>query len=243
MTDLQRKDLSLVHRVRGPESTPDPGERPPLLILLHGVGSNELAMAGLSRSFDPRFIVISARSPIQLAPFAFAWFHVTFTADGPVIDGDEAHVAWSRMTAFVDEAVAAYGADPAQVFLAGFSQGGIVALATLLTAPERIAGAVCMSGRLPPEVLPHVAAAERLRGKPVLIVHGVHDDVLGVDFARGARATLGRWPVDLVYHELDLGHTTSPASLALVAGWLTDRIEGGALRTARPAGPGPDPAG
>jgi phospholipase/carboxylesterase len=226
MADLKRKDLSLVHRVRAAGAPAVPPDRPPLLILLHGVGSNELAMAALSDSFDPRFIVVSARSPIPLGPFAFAWFNVTFTPNGPVIEADEAEAAWLRVTRFIDEAVAAYDADPRQVFAVGFSQGGIVALATMLTAPERLAGAVCMSGRLPPEVLPHIVGPDRLRDKPVLIVHGVNDDVLGVAFARSARTILGQLPVALEYHEFEIGHTTSPASLAVVSDWLTRRLAG-----------------
>jgi phospholipase/carboxylesterase len=224
MPHLPRKDLSLAHRVRVPGVQPAPPDRPPLLILLHGVGSNELAMAALSDAFDPRFIVVSARSPIQLEPFAYAWFHVTFTPNGPLIDGDEAEAAWTRAAHFIDEVVGAYDADPRKVFAAGFSQGGIVALTTMLTAPERLAGAVCMSGRLPPEVLPQVVGPDRLRDKPVLIVHGVHDDVLGVEFARDARTTLRQLPLALEYREFDMGHATTPASLAVVSAWLTQQL-------------------
>jgi len=195
-----------------------------MLILLHGVGSNELAMAALMEWFDPRFVVVSVRAPIELQPFAFAWFHVTFTDDGPVIEGDEAVAAWRAASTFVDEAVTAYDADPSRVFLAGFSQGGIVALGTILMTPERVAGAVCMSGRLPPELLAHIAPAERLQAKPILLVHGVHDETLGIDFARSAKAFLGTLPVDLEYHEFEMGHSTTDESMAVVAGWLSARL-------------------
>ena len=182
-------------------------------------------MAGLAPSFDPRCIVISARAPLQVGPFAWAWLDVTFTPDGPVIDADQAREAWLGMARFVREAVAAYEADPHRVFLGGFSQGGIVALMTMLTAPELLAGAFCMSGRLPPEVLPHAAAPDRLAGKPVLIVHGWQDEVLGIAYAREARRRLADLPVDLTYRELELGHTTSEESIAAVARWLTDRLD------------------
>jgi phospholipase/carboxylesterase len=225
MPDLNRLPLSLGHRVRAPSSPARIGERPPLLILLHGVGSNELAMAGLAPAFDPRCLVLSARAPRQVGPFSWAWLDVTFMPGGPVIDAEEARQAWLAMAAFVDEAVDAYGADPRRVFLGGFSQGGILALMTLLTSPERLAGAFCMSGRLAPEVLPHAAPPDRLAGKPVLIVHGRDDDVLGVTYARDARRQLAELPVALTYRELDLGHTTSPESVEVVAAWLTDRLD------------------
>jgi len=218
--------LSLVHAVRPPAAPAGAeGTRPPLLILLHGVGSNEQSMASLAMAFDPRFLVISARSPIVLGPNAFAWFHVAFTAQGPVIAAEEAAAGWAQVARFIDEAVAAYGADPERVYLAGFSQGAIMALAAMLTAPERIAGVAAMSGRLLPEVLPHAAAPERLRGKPVLVVHGVLDEKLGVHFARSAREQLERLSLALTYLELPMGHTITQESLDRVASWLGAQLD------------------
>lgn len=221
----QRPRLSLAHRSRPPAIRAAQDAPPPLLILLHGIGGNELAMAALAGSFDARFLVLSPRAPIELKPFAFGWLNVTFTAHGPVIDGDEAIAAWTGMAAFVDEAVEAYRADANRVFLAGFSQGGILALMTLLTAPERVAGAVCMSGRLPGEVLPHVAPPDRLRGKPALIVHGREDQTLPIEYGRAANGQLRRLQLDVEYRELDLGHTTTDASIALVSAWLSARLD------------------
>ena len=196
-----------------------------MLVLFHGVGSNELSMASLAASFDPRLLVISARSPIEVGQFAYAWFHVTFGADGPEIDGDEAADGWRRATAFVSEAASVYGADSDRIFVGGFSQGGIVSLAAFLTAPEVFAGAVCMSGRLLPEVLPYSATDERLQGKPVLVVHGTADETLPVEHARRARAALQRKPIALEYREFPMGHTTSPESIQFVADWLRDRLD------------------
>lgn len=221
--------LSLVHRVRPPRPGANPpGTRPPLLLLLHGVGANEEQMAALAPAFDPRLVVVSARSPIVMGPNAFAWFHVTFTAQGPVIVEEEARAGWAHVARFAAEAVEAYGADPARVYVGGFSQGGIMSLAAILAAPERFAGAVCMSGRLLPEVLPHAAPGDALRGRPILIVHGEHDGKLGVHLARWARQQLEALPVELAYHELPMGHEVTRESVALVASWLRERLDGAA---------------
>ncbi len=215
--------LSLVHLVRDPAPRGD--ARPPLVVLLHGVGSNELSMAPLAPLLDPHALVIAARSPIELGPRAFAWFHVTFTPNGSVIDAAEAAAGWAHVARFVDEAVAAYDADPARVFVVGFSQGAIMGLAAMLTAPERLAGVAALSGRLLPEVLPHAAPDDALRGKPVLIVHGTDDEKLGVHLARSARETLSRWPLALEYRELPIGHTIAPAAVAEVRTWLRARLD------------------
>ena len=221
-----RVPLSLAHIVREPAANAaTPGEAPPLLLLLHGVGSNEQSMASLAPAFDSRFVVISARSPIVLGPNAFAWFHVEFTPQGSVINAAEAKEGWTRLATFIDEAVGAYGADPSRVYVAGFSQGAIMALATLLTAPDRITGVAAMSGRLLPEVLPYAAPAAMLVGKPVLIVHGTLDEKLGVHYARSAREQLAKFPLTLSYRELPIGHAVTQESVSIVGTWLTDLLD------------------
>ncbi len=222
MTDRAR--LSLVHRVR-PLAAGEPRVEPrPLLILLHGVGSNELAMAAVAQAFDPRFQVVSVRSPIELGPFAFGWFPIARTPGSPAVSDADVESAMSRLSAFIDEALAAYAGDPDRIFLAGFSQGGIVAVGYLLAHPGQVAGAVSMSGWLPPEVVPAEVDADALAGRAVLVLHGIDDQTIGIDAARAERAALSGFPVRLDYIELAIGHTTTEESVAIVAGWLADRL-------------------
>lgn len=223
--------LSLAHEVRPAQSgASGAGTPPPLLLLLHGVGANERQMTAIAPAFDPRLVVVSARSPIALGrgpsgQEGFAWFHVTFTADGPSIDRDEAEAGWAHVARFADESVEAYAADPARVYVAGFSQGGIMALAALLTAPERFAGAAVMSGRLLPEVIPHAADADALRGKRVLLVHGTGDQKLGIQLARWAREQLAEFPLAVDYRELPMGHGITEESLAVVTTWVSGLLD------------------
>ncbi len=220
------KELSLVHLVRpAVEGANALGANAPLLILLHGVGSNERDMFSLARSFDPRFVVVAARSPITLGPDSYGWFRVQFTDRGPVIDGEQAKAGWELLQRFIDEAVAAYDADPARVYVGGFSQGGIMSINAMLTVPEKIAAAVDMSGRLLPEVLPFVADAARLRGKPLLIVHGTADQVLGIEYGRTARAELEAFGLAVSYQEFPIAHTITRESLDVVTAWLTARLD------------------
>jgi phospholipase/carboxylesterase len=222
---MQEK-LSLVHSVRpAAPGTNGAGVRPPLLLLLHGVGANERQMTAIAPAFDPRLVVASVRSPLTMGPDAFGWFHVAFTANGPVIAEDEASDAWVRIARFAGEAVRAYHADPMRVYVGGFSQGGIISLTALLTAPEQFAGAFCMSGRLLPEVLPHVAG-DQLVDKPVLVVHGEYDSKLGVHLARWARTQLEQLHIDLTYRELPIGHEITRESVSEVSTWLTAQLEG-----------------
>ena len=225
---MERNPLSLTHLVRRPavESV----DRPPLLLLLHGVGSHEGDLYQLASYLDPRFFVVSARAPITLSPGSYAWFHVQFTRQGSVIVPEEAENSRQLLLRFIDELVETYQLDPHRVYVVGFSQGAILGLSMALTAPHKLAGLVAMSGRILPQVLPLKAADEDLKGLPVLVVHGVDDAVLPVSNGRESRDILSGLPVDLTYHEYPMGHQISSESLADIAAWLTghlDNEEGG----------------
>ena len=224
--------LLLTHLVRHPAPSASAaagagggGASPPLLILFHGVGANEQQMASVAPAFDPRLLVVSARSPIVLGPGSYAWFHVAFAASGPVIDAKEAKQGWCTLARFIDEATAAYGADPSRVYVGGFSQGGIISLAATLTSPGKIAGAMCMSGRLLPAAIPYAAPRDQLRGKPVAIVHGTQDTKLAIPYGRTAREKLEELGLDVAYREFDMAHTMTDESLAFVSGWLSARLD------------------
>ncbi|HEX4980002.1 MAG TPA: AAA family ATPase, partial [Acidimicrobiales bacterium] len=73
-----------------------------------------------------------------------------------------------------------------------FSQGAIMSLALALSEPEKVAGVLAMSGRLLPEAVERAAGPDRLRGLPVLVQHGIHDQVLPIEHGRAARDALER---------------------------------------------------
>ncbi|MDX1931968.1 MAG: alpha/beta fold hydrolase [Capsulimonadales bacterium] len=216
-----QKPLSLVHLMQFPRQSP----RPPLLILLHGVGSNEHDLFDLAGLLDPRFLTLSVRSPITFGPGAYGWYPVTFTPQGAVGDTRLAEEGRQKLITFIGEAVDTYGADPRQVYLLGFSQGAIMSLAVALTRPDLVAGAVVMSGRLLPEAFAHRADDAALRGLPILAVHGVLDTVLTIAEAREMNRKLSTLPLDLTYREYGMGHHTTPESISEVSRWLTARLD------------------
>jgi phospholipase/carboxylesterase len=221
--------LSLVHLVRQPHVK---GASTPLLLLLHGVGSNEYDLFGLAPYLDKRFLIISVRAPHTMGVDSFAWFEVNFTPQGPVIQPEQAEASRNRMITFLNEAVAAYGADPQQVYLMGFSQGAIMSASVALTRPELVAGVVLMSGRILPQIEPLVAAPEKLKGLPVLVVHGTSDGVLPINNGRDSQKRLSALPVDLLYREYPMGHEVSRESLADVTSWLSARLDDAGKREA-----------
>lgn len=213
--------LSLPHLVR---HAAQGAGAPPLLVLLHGYGSNEQDLIGLAPYLDERLLIVSARAPLTLTPGGYAWFHLDIGADGIRLDPQELARQAGLVAGFVEEAGAAYGADPRRVLVGGFSQGAMMSAAVLLSRPELVAGALLMSGALLPQAVPLLrrpgADPRELAGKPVLVVHGTYDGVLPIEFGRATRTALEALPVVLTYREYPMAHEVSVESLRAVAAWV-----------------------
>ncbi len=220
MTELP--PLPLTYLVRPPVRA---APNPPLLIMLHGVGSHEGDLFELASYLDDRFMVVSLRAPIALPQGGYGWYQVRFTPQGALADTEVAAQNQKVLNDFIRAAPTALGADPARVYLLGFSQGAIMSLNTMLTTPELLAGVVAMSGRLLLPLQPTWAEPERLQSFPALVVHGTYDNVLPVTDGRTVRDTLTTLPVDLTYREYPMAHQVSDASLRDIDSWLTARLD------------------
>jgi phospholipase/carboxylesterase len=207
----------------------------PLLVLLHGYGSNEDDLFGLAPYIDPRFAIVSARAPQVLGYGNYAWFPIEFDRDGVRVRQEDVRSAVATVVDFVSQAMAAYDAEPASTILAGFSQGATMAGAALLRQPGLADGGVLMSGFVTAEMaIGEVAtSADGLRGKPVLITHGLLDPVVPITSGRASRDLFHALGADVSYREYSMAHEISEACLEDVDAWLTDRV-------APPIAPTPD---
>lgn len=221
---METEKLALVHRTRMPAAATTV-ERPPLLLLLHGYGSNEDDLFGLAPYLDARFLVVSARAPHTLQAGSYAWFNLAFTERGIVADAEEATASLSVASKFIEELNGTYDFDAGRIYLMGFSQGAMMALALALTQPEKVAAVVAMSGRLPAQVVSQMAAPDALTGLPVFVAHGIYDPMIPLQDGRDARDTLAKLPVALTYREYPMAHEVTLESLGDISSWLRERLE------------------
>ncbi len=219
---VETAHLSLDHLIR--QSAQPTTHLPPLIVLLHGVGSHERDLFDLAQYLDPQCLVVSARAPNVLGPNSFAWYPVEFTATGPIIDAEAAEDSRLILLKFIDELIATYRVDARRVYLMGFSQGAIMSLAVALTEPEKVAGIVAMSGRLLPELQPKIVEARRLRNLPILMTHGRRDPIIPIGEARAANVYLSKLPLRLTYREYDMGHQITIESLNDIVAWLKEQL-------------------
>lgn len=194
-------DLSLSYRLR-----PAEGPAQGLVVLLHGVGSNEASMAGLAAVLPPSLAVALVRSPIALGPSAFCAFQVSFTANGPVIDAEAAEVSRGKLAVFIADLRARLRISAERTVVAGFSQGGIMSASLALTRPDSVAGFAILSGRILPEIAPLLAPAAELARLQALVTHGSFDNTLPVAWAERSDQWLGELGVQFDSRRYPAGH-------------------------------------
>ena len=104
--------LPLVYLEFGPRQPAPEGKKPPLLLLLHGVGANERDLLPLAPELDPRLQILSLRAPLTRGPNSYAWFTVAFLPAGYKIAPEQLEASRQRVVDFIRAAVERYDADP-----------------------------------------------------------------------------------------------------------------------------------
>ena len=216
-----KEKTTLHYLVRQPKTKTT---NPPLLLLLHGVGGNEQNLFSFANDLPDNLLVVSSRGPLTLGPESFAWFQVNFTSGHPQINEQQAEAARVTILNFIESLKNELDFDDKQVYLMGFSQGGIMSYSVALTEPEKIKGIAVMSGRLLPEVKPLIADAKRLDKLKVFISHGRQDAVLQFPYATASLAYLQTKGINPEFHQYDEGHTVNKQMFDDVNFWLKTNI-------------------
>jgi len=210
------KQLSFLKREAAPGSV-----NPWLLVLMHGVGSNEQDLFGLAPSVPANFHVVSLRAPNVVGPGSYAWFQFGITPQGQRVINKAQEAASRQLIAETVSALSQQlGVRPERVVIGGFSQGGIMALSLLLTQPQLVQGAMVLHSRLLDEVLPLMAAPAQLQGKQLWVSGGTWDQVLPLAHSHAIRAQVQQLPITLRYAEFANAHAISPDELAQAMQWL-----------------------
>ncbi|MCW7539213.1 dienelactone hydrolase family protein [Aquabacterium sp. A7-Y] len=217
---LQSEHVSLVYRWR--PALPSAARRP-LLILLHGVGGDESSMAPLIERLPADVHVALVRGPLAMAQGGYGWYSLQETAMGLRADPDQAEAARLLLLQFIAQLRQAHPFDPRQVYVAGFSQGGVLSASVGLTRPDKVAGIAILCGRILSQVKWQLAPDAQLSHLQAFLAHGGADEVIPSEHAVDAMHTLAEHRVQLVYRDYPGGHEISNAMAADFAHWVAQR--------------------
>jgi len=199
------------------------GPRPEAAIIwLHGLGAD-------GHDFEPIVPELALKKPVRfvfphapIRPVTInqgmrmrAWYDILQLGGGPE---DEQGLRASQKLS--EALVRAQGLPANRIVLAGFSQGGAIALLTALRYPERLAGVMALSTYLP---LAPTLAAERSaanRDLPIFMAHGRYDDLIPLQRAQASREALEKLGYGVEWHDYPMPHSVCAPELADIAAFL-----------------------
>lgn len=177
-------------------------------VFLHGYGSNEDDMGGLARRAALEGNLVGYRAPIVMTTGRYAWFPVTFSAQGSRYDDKEVERAAQIVIRELEH-------EKTPVQLMGFSQGGMLSLYVGLTRPDLVSKVVVLSG--PGPLPPPSDPPPHLR---VFMAHGSGDLVIPIERAHATRDELKKRGIDLTYVEIEgLPHAVDDEILQRLGAW------------------------
>lgn len=198
------------------------------VIWLHGLGADahdfEPIVDDLPlRSLVPtRFVFPNApQRPVTInGGFVMrAWYDITAADLGRMVDIAGVEASCRQIARLVEREIAA-GIDPARIVLAGFSQGGVIALETAVRYPERLGGVIALSTYLAqPDHLP--AANESL---PVFMGHGTDDPIVPFVLGQRSRAVLESRGYAVDWHAYPMPHSVCTQEISDIGAWLKQRL-------------------
>lgn len=149
-----------------------------------------------------------------------AWYDIN-SLNFEAREQDDAGIAES--VASIDELIdheISRGIPESNIVLAGFSQGGAIALQAGLTLNRKLAGIIALSTYLPMSIdTLNEVAAEKM-SMPIFMAHGVLDDVIRLNIATESRDKLQSRNAAIEWHEYDIPHSVSNEEVDDLSIWL-----------------------
>jgi phospholipase/carboxylesterase len=197
------------------------------VIWLHGLGADghdfESIVPELNLSDDLGIKFIFPNAPIRPVTInggmaMRAWYDVISPNLREIEDIESIEESHEIIKQYIDEEIAA-GINANKIILAGFSQGGAIALHTGLRYPEPLAGLLALSTYLP---LPNELEKEASNHKdiPIMMAHGIADPVISVDQGRISCQTLKEHGYTLEWHEYPIQHSVCLEEIDAIAAWI-----------------------
>jgi len=193
------------------------------VLWLHGLGAD-------GHDFEPIVPELRLRKPVR-----FVFPHAPIQA--VTINGGMQMRAWYDIFQFgggredekgirasqklLEKLIEAQPVPPEKVILAGFSQGGAIALQTALRYPKRLAGVMALSTYLP---IAATLAGERSEANaqiPIFMAHGQHDDIIPIQRAQQSKDFLEKLGYRAEWHQYPMPHSVCGEEVRDISAWLS----------------------
>ncbi|MCM3135494.1 alpha/beta hydrolase-fold protein [Paenibacillus polysaccharolyticus] len=203
-----------MHEVKLPPHY-DKTQQYPVIFALHGMGSDEQDMLRLMEPLSTDFIIVAIRGPIVQGG-GYAYFQIK-SIGNPVRELYDASV--QGLQQLIIELSAQYAIDPARRYIAGFSQGGIMAMTLALVMGDAIKGIVAMSGYIP-QFVKEEYALKPYSNLSAFISHGDQDHLFPLQLGEDNASFFRNHTNQVTYVPYSGGHHVTPELYAKLQHFL-----------------------
>jgi phospholipase/carboxylesterase len=200
------------------------------VIWLHGLGADGhdfqpiVPELGLAPDHDIRFIFPHApQRPVTINAGVVmrAWYDIHALQPGAVEDENGILDSEQRIIELIDAEIRR-GVKPEHIILAGFSQGGAMALFTGLRYPQKLGGILALSCYLP--LVSQFMQAEKstltATDIPIMQAHGTHDPVVSYAMGEDSQYYLNQLGYTVAWHAYPMQHSVCPEEIADISRWM-----------------------
>lgn len=217
---MEKQTLLLDHNYRAAENAES---NPPVIIMLHGFGSDENDLFSFANELPEKYAIISLKAPIKMQPYGNAWYNIYFDDNqGKFSDDEQAIESRELVSKCIDEVIEKYQVDSNNITLLGFSQGTILSFAVALSYPEKVKNVIGLSGYVNKEILKEGYAENDFSNLKVYTSHGNVDQVIPVQWAQQTKPFLDSLNIECSYSEFPVGHGVAPQNFIELKKWLEE---------------------
>lgn len=220
-------DFNLYHITRKANQ-----DNAPLIILLHGYGSNEQDLFSFAGELPADCFIVSVRAPYDLQPYGYAWYNINFDMNNEKFSDDhQAEQSIQTICTFIQQCKDNYPIDRDNINLIGFSQGAILSMAVALRNPGLVNNVAALSGYFNPDFVPvnaEIAKSfekiEEAKRTKFFASHGTMDQVIPYSWSKRTPDVLDEIGLDNVFHDYPTGHGVAPENFRDLQNWLKENL-------------------
>lgn len=203
------------------------------IIWLHGLGADgndfvpiaaelKIPQAGGTRFIFPHAPMMPVT--INNGFVMRAWYDILALSMDAKIDEAGMLNSASAVKKLIEREVAR-GISSRRIFLAGFSQGAVIALKTALSYPEPLAGVIALSGYLPAADKSLAQLSSANKTLPIFMAHGTLDPVVPFLLGKVAYLHLQTAGFPIEWHTYPMPHSVCPEEIKDLRDWLLARLQ------------------
>lgn len=196
----------------------------PLLLMVHGYGSNENDLFSFSKSLPNNLTIISIRGDIETFGMGYAWYDISIDHLGnKKYDNIKAIESRDQIHNFIKDCPKYFNTDPNNVTLMGFSQGAILVNSVALTFPESIRNIISLSGGVDKTIIN--LANKSFDHLSFYFSHGSQDEILPYDLAKDSLDFLDQNKIIYDFETYPVGHGVCPENFESMVVWFRNKLQ------------------